>query len=201
MLVISGGVVYFWLSQPATVYVFWQEASERVAVSSADEQSQTSLSAPTPTPFDANFGLYIPKLKLNAPVIADVDGSEPSDYLAQVKQGIAHYKRKKLSRVTVDGARPGEGGNIFLFGHSQIPGGDTSNFQGVFNDLHKLIPGDEIIVYYQGRPFTYQVTEGKVVERDAVEYLEHTPDETLSLMTCWPLGLDVKRYLILAKRV
>lgn len=190
---IGVGFLVLWLSQPATVYEFWQELEGDVVGGEAG--------SPIPTPFNTEFTLWIPKINVNAPVIADVDGSEAFEYLWQVKQGVAHYKHKKLTRVTVDGAKPGEGGNIFLFGHSQIPGGDTGNFQGVFNDLHKLIPGDKVIVYYQGQEFEYQVTKGKVVERDAVEYLERTPEETLTLMTCWPLGLDVKRYLILAKRV
>lgn len=198
VLLTLGGLVYLWLSQPATVYVYWSEASQPL-ISAPSGQGEPLT--PTVTPLNTDFTLVISKINVNVPIIADVDGSEALEYLWQVKKGVAHYKHKKLTRVTVDGAKPGEGGNIFLFGHSQIPGGDTSNFQGVFNDLHKLIPGDEVLVYYQGQEFKYQVTEGKVVERDAVEYLAHTTSETLSLMTCWPLGLDVKRYLILAKRV
>lgn len=205
LLVILGGfvarVVYLWLSQPGVVYQAFVNASggvvELVGLDDADPHSNQ----PEIKPIDPDFSLIARQIGLSAPVVANVDGSNKGEYLWQVKQGIAHYKHLELPEVTVDGSLPGQVGNIFLFGHSQIPGGDTSNFQGVFNDLHRLLPGDLITVYYQGERFNYEVEEGRVVGKDALSYLERTPRETLTLMTCWPLGLDVRRYVVRAKRV
>ena len=56
-------------------------------------------------------------------------------------------------------------------------------------------------MYYQGEKFEYRVVEGKVVEKTALEYLKHTDEETLTLMTCWPLGFENKRYIVRAKRI
>lgn len=152
------------------------------------------------TPVATDFALVINKINVNAPV-RDVDGSNEKNYLPNILQGIGHYQRKVLSQVTVDGSYPGAGGNIFLFGHSQIPGGDMSHYKGIFNDLGNLDLGDEIVVYYQNQVFRYAVFESKVVEKTALEYLSKTEDETLTLMTCWPLGLDVKRFIVRARRI
>lgn len=155
---------------------------------------------PTLTPIATDFGLVIEKIGVNAP-IRHVDGSNEKEYLPNILQGIGHYQRKVLPSVTVDGSLPGENGNIFLFGHSQIPGGDTVNYKGIFNNLGQLEIGDRVMVYYQGRSFNYEVYESKVVDRTALSYLSRTPEETLTLMTCWPLGLDIKRYIIRARRI
>jgi len=153
-------------------------------------------------PVNRDFAILAPQINLNAPVKEGVDGTNEYEYLPRVLQGVAHYKRKDLGEVVVDGALPGQGsGNIFLFGHSQIPGGDTSNYQGVFNDLEELKPGEIVTLYYQGEEYKYQVKDGRVVDKTAVEYLAHTETETLTLMSCWPLGLDWKRYVVRAERV
>ena len=94
----------------------------------------------------------------------------------------------------------GEDGNIFIFGHSQVPGGDMSDYRGAFNDLPNIKEGDELIFYYQEKKYSYRVYESKVVEKTAFEYLGHTTEETLTLMTCWPLGFENKRYIVRAKR-
>jgi len=57
---------------------------------------------------------------------------------------------------------------------------------------------DKLIVYYKGEKYEYRVIEGKVIEKTEVYYLERTPEETLHLMTCWPLGFNNQRYLVTA---
>lgn len=193
IILIFSGAIYFWFTQPMTVYEYFGKFGETLGA--ADFPSEVE-----PTPVSPEFTLIISKLKINAPVLANVDGTNPSEYLWKVKQGIAHFRKTKTKDYDVDGAFPGEGGNIFLFGHSQIPGGDMSNYQGIFNNLEKLIPGDQVVVFYQGERFEYEVETGRVVGKHELQYLGPTSEETLSLMTCWPLGLDVRRYIVLAKR-
>lgn len=194
-LLFTSFLVYLWLTRPATVYKYYGEFGKALGIETEIPEK------PEPAPISQDFGLIIPKISLNAPILANVDGTNPKEYMWKVKEGIAHFKHMEYRNVVVDGSFPGEGGNIFLFGHSQIPGGDMSDYQGAFNDLAKLTKGDRVIIYYQAKRFEYQVEEGKVVPKQALEYLEKTPTETLHLMTCWPLGLDVKRYLVVAKPV
>lgn len=191
-LLVSTG--YFWLAHPGPLY--------------QGSGSGDAISAGTPTSMKdnvgtgaSNFNISIISLDINAPVTKNVDGSRKEKYLPNVLQGVAHYQHKVLPDVTVDGALPGEPGNIFLFGHSQIPGGDTSNFKGVFNNLPNIKIGERVQIFYQGNSFVYEVYEAKVVGKNEISYLEKTPQETLTLMTCWPLGLDIKRFVARAKRV
>jgi len=149
-------------------------------------------------PVSKDFGLVIPKIGVNVPIIADVNGLNPNEFLWKVTEGVAHFKHVEAYDVIVDGAFPGQAGNIFLFGHSQIPGGDTSKYQAVFNELPVLTYEDKLIVYYKGEKYEYRVIEGKVIEKTEVYYLERTPEETLHLMTCWPLGFNNQRYLVTA---
>ncbi len=203
LLFILGSFYIFllWLEQPGLVYQHYEKSKSAVVASVLGEVISSPSPTVIPTPINTDFSLLIPKIELNAPVIANVDGGNPREYLWRVTQGIAHFKPRRFANVEVDGALPGETGNIFLFGHSQIPGGDTSNFKGVFNNLIKLIPGDKVYIFYQGQKLSYEVTEAKVVPKTALEYLEPTSEETLTLMTCWPLGLDIKRYIVRARRV
>lgn len=181
---------------------FWKRAEKTVSTAIKLEQGATpSIVLPTPTPISADFGLVIEKIGVNAP-IRHVDGSNEKAYLPNILQGIGHYQPKVLPQVVVDGSLPGEGGNVFLFGHSQIPGGDLSHYKGVFNNLGQLEIGDRMTVYYQGQAYyNYEVYQSKVVDKTALSYLDRTPKETLTLMTCWPLGLDIKRYIVRARRI
>lgn len=180
---------------------FWKRVEKTVSTAIKLEQGVTpSIALPTSTPISADFGLVIEKMGVNAP-IRHVDGSNEKEYLPNILQGIGHYQPKVLPQVVVDGSLPGEGGNVFLFGHSQIPAGDESHYKGVFNNLGQLETGDKVTVYYQGKGFDYEVFESKVVDKTALSYLDRTPKETLTLMTCWPLGLDIKRFIVRARRV
>ncbi len=152
-------------------------------------------------PANREFGLLIPKLGVNAPVRGNVDGSQEWAIAPQILKGIGHYRRGPLGPVTVDGAVPGQKGNIFLFGHSQILGRSKEDYAGVFNDLEELKEGDLIEVYYQEDKYQYRVTTGQVVDKTDLKWVEHTDQETLTLAGCWPLGLDWKRYVVQAERI
>jgi len=60
-----------------------------------------------------------------------------------------------------------------------------------------------ITVGFSGKIYKYRVYESKVVESKEVEYLDYrlADKEVLILQTCWPLGTDWKRLLVLAKLV
>lgn len=194
-LMVLACMIYFWLNRPGFLY-----QGETVSKGAISAGAPSSISDNIGTGA-SNFNISIISLDINAPVQKNVDGSRKKDYLAGVLQGVAHYKHKVLPDVTVDGALPGEVGNIFLFGHSQIPGGDPSNFKGVFNRLPEIKIGERVQISYQDKLFDYEVYEAKVIDKSEISYLEKTPQETLTLMTCWPLGLDIKRFVVRARRV
>lgn len=180
---------------------FWRQTTKVLpAIIKSEPGVGLNIVLPTIVPVSADFGLIIEKIGVNAPIF-DVDGFNEKEYGPSILQGIGHFRQKLFLLTFVNGNYPDGSGNIFLFGHSQIPGGDENHYKGVFNNLGQLETGNNVIVYYQGKPFYYQVYESKIVDKTALEYLVRTPEETLTLMTCWPLGLDVKRYIVRARRI
>jgi len=98
-------------------------------------------------------------------------------------------------------ANPGETGNVVLSGHVDYKG-------EVFKNLHNVSKGDEVIVYTQNGQFAYVVTDLVLVQEDGVSeaqkelnarYMDPTPDQTLTMITCWPYGIDNYRFIAIAK--
>jgi LPXTG-site transpeptidase (sortase) family protein len=193
-LIILVGGVYFVINQELRVSVLGIHNNTR-------QPFVFDIASPEEDPINREFSILAPQIGVNSPISKNVDGSNEKFYIPNMLRGVAHYVRKDLGDVLVDGALPGQPGNIFLFGHSQIPGGSLENYQGVFNKLEKLAIGDIVKVFYEGKEYRYKVKTGQVVQKDQVEYLAHTEQETLTLMSCWPLGLDIKRYVVQADRV
>jgi len=86
-----------------------------------------------------------------------------------------------------DSVRPGEKGDSVITGHLvQIRGGKVTK-SGVFNDLNKLIPGDEVIVEdTRGLSTTFIVRELRRYDPDAIATDVFTSEEGnhLNLITC-----------------
>lgn len=99
---------------------------------------------------------------------------------------------------------PGDGGNIVLSGHN--------NWRGeVFRDLDKLKPGDEIRVWTQaGKEYVYKVRKIDKLKEVGVSYaqrlknaqvLNDTPQEQLTLISCWPYTTFTHRLVVAADPV
>lgn len=155
--------------------------------------SQYSQATSTPVLIDPKikrFGLQIDKLGIIVPVVQDVDGKNKAEYNQSLQEGVAHYKGTAL---------PGEGKNVFIFGHSSsdtVPG-ELGKIFAKINDLEK---GDKLKIYFREKEFLYDFSEKYIVEKTDDSVLNKTDQETLTLMTCWPLGTTDKRLIIRAVR-
>ena len=90
-------------------------------------------------------------------------------------------------------------GNTFIFAHSAGNWYQASQYNAVFYLLNKLSPGDDIILYYQSQPYSYQVDQVKLVSNQELDYLiSATSHRRLTLMTCWPPGTTLKRLIVIA---
>ena len=111
------------------------------------------------------------------------------------------FTRSSLHQIVAlmaGAAKPGEVGNIFVYGHSSAE--SYSAYQNIFKKLNDLEEGDEISVTYNKEDFVYVVSNKKVVEKEDISVLDPTKVETLTLMTCWPIGTADKRLIISAPR-
>lgn len=149
------------------------------------------------TPKNTDFGIIIEKINVNAPVVKDVDSSDPVAYLAALKIGAAHAKGTALPGDTNKANN-----NVFIFAHSTLNIWDVAKYNAIFILLRELTPGDRVTTFYQGRRYDYEVTTKQVVEATDVRYLT-TPskDPILTLQTCDPPGTSLRRLIITANLV
>lgn len=98
-------------------------------------------------------------------------------------------------------ANPGEVGNVVLSGHVDYRG-------QVFKELHNVKKGDQVIVYTEKGQYVYVVTDLVLVKEDGAtdaekarnaRYMDPTPDQTLTMITCYPYGIDTHRFIAIAK--
>ncbi len=100
-------------------------------------------------------------------------------------------------------ARPGEVGNAFIFGHSSNYPWVASDYNDVFALLDTLATGDDIIVYYNQKKFIYRITDRATVDPGDTKVLSNRDPKKkeISLMTCWPVGTTLERYIIFGELV
>lgn len=100
-------------------------------------------------------------------------------------------------------ADPGEGGNIVMAGHDDYRG-------EVFRGLHDVELGDDVYVTTPAGVFHYTVREIHLRKELGVPlserlstgvFMARMPEERLTLITCWPYGIDDHRMIIVAKPV
>lgn len=96
---------------------------------------------------------------------------------------------------------PGQTGNVVLSGHVDYKG-------QVFRELHKVDRGDEVILYTEKGQYLYVVQAIHIVKEDGVpeaqkrenaRFMNQTPDQTLTMITCYPYGIDDHRLIVIAK--
>ncbi len=141
-------------------------------------------------PLSREFGIVIPKLGINVKVIKNVNPYDANIYQKALTQGVAHAEGTNL---------PGEAGNIFIFSHSSENFFEAVRYNSIFYLLPKLELGDTITLYYNNNRFDYHVSEKKIVDPGDIKYLSANSEKPqLTLMTCYPLGTNLKRFIIVA---
>lgn len=91
---------------------------------------------------------------------------------------------------------PGEVGNAVMSGHISSP----VRGQGeVFKRLPEMLPGDEVILFTDEAQFLYQTKEVKIVLPTDVSVMAPTPDQSLTLITCFPDLIYSHRFIVIAK--
>lgn len=138
-----------------------------------------------------NNTLFIPKINIKAPIIWN-SGPEEKKMLKDLENGVVHYKGTAL---------PNEVGNIFIAGHSSGAWWRPGRYKTVFALLDKLKEGDEIALVYENKIYLYRVFEKMVVKPSDVFVLKQTNEKILSLMTCVPVGTDLRRLIVRAKQI
>ena len=144
--------------------------------------------------------LIIPRIDQNIPIvrvssenlIARDWGALENEIQDALHDGVIHYPGTSL---------PGDSGNVVITGHSSYFPWDSGNFKDVFALLNDVIEGDNVVIYYNQKKYVYEVTDKKIVLPDDISVLKKTPSDQLTLITCYPIGTNLKRLIVTAKPV
>ena len=131
-----------------------------------------------------NNRLIIPKIGVDAPIIWGVDESQSVENL---QQGVM---------LIGSTCKPVENKNVFLSGHSSNYWWNAGDYNSVFALLPQLTEGDEIFVTYESMMYKYTVDSREEVEKNAASRFLNFESSRLTLMTCTPVGTNLKRLII-----
>jgi sortase (surface protein transpeptidase) len=124
------------------------------------------------------FYLRIDKIKLFKKVVKDVDPRYQDVYVKSWESGISHGKFTSY---------PDQIGITYLFAHAVSNPQNALNENAWFTFMDKLSMNDQVIIYYQGKKYTYEVSAIKVVSPEATGfYTGAAPVSMVRMQYCGP---------------
>ncbi|MEK7524378.1 MAG: sortase [Patescibacteria group bacterium] len=177
------------------------EPEKIVAVDKVGSKPSTAATPPLNLEvYPPDMRLVIPRINQNVPVVGVKNENLiarkweqlESDIQKSLQNGVIHYPGTAL---------PGDNGNVVLTGHSSYYAWDPGRFKDVFALLHDVRKDDKIVMYFGQKKYIYQVTDIKVVLPQNVNVLGPTASEQLTLITCTPIGTNLKRLIVTAKLI
>lgn len=136
--------------------------------------------------------IIINSLEVTAPIDFNQQSVDETNFQLSLRNGVVHYPFT---------AKPGEAGNVVIFGHSSGQVWAPGDYKFIFSKLEHLTDEDIIFIEYQGTRYEYKVTDANIVPPTDVSVLRPTNDNTLTLITCYPVGSNAKRLIISAKQI
>lgn len=190
LIIFFSAVVFATINLPAYLIIGGYKFNPGKFAFGLKEQEQLELASKEgkykPTTQYPDNSLFVPKIGVSAPVIYDVDADNVMDYL---REGVVHLKGS---------GHVGGAGNVFITGHSSNYWWEEGQYNTVFALLPELVPGDLIYLTDSGRLKRYVVREKIEVKKNEVDSYLTSGGEQLTLMTCVPVGTNLKRLLVIA---
>lgn len=136
-----------------------------------------------------NSYIYIPELKIEAPIIfpSIEEYNLEEVILKMLEKWVVHRPETQM---------PDQKWNFFLIWHSSNYPWIKSKYNNIFAKIPKLKNWDKAYVYYKWRKFTYEMYDSIIVPATAIEVYWFLPWYNLSLMTCYPIWTDKKRMVV-----
>ncbi len=149
-----------------------------------DNQQDTQFTQPNQ--------VSIPSLGITAPVVESAGNTE-ADFQQALQHGVVRYPGT---------AKPGQIGNVYLFGHSSDFPFKKGDYKTVFALLPNIADKAEIkLSDEQGSLHVYQVVNRFVANTTDVHLLsqETNGKKILTLQTSYPVGTALQRYIVQAE--
>lgn len=146
--------------------------------------------------YSENMYIDIPDIGIDdIKITSNVESSDEEVYDRYLKSGLAHFKGTPL---------PGDGGNSFIYGHSAVEtffNRHNNLPETIFTKLEGIDIGNKVYIEKDNKTLEYVVRNKKIVSPDDFSILHTQGDkETLTMMTCWPLGVGTKRLVVVAEK-
>ena len=191
--IVMGPTIYASLSYYATAPDEYSEKYELPVRVGADsfgvDELESFIEQSTFSPTEDT--LIIPKINVDAPIVY-MQSYDNNQILEDIKRGVGHY---------LGTAKPGRVGNTFLTGHSSYYWWSGGEYNQIFANLDKLEIGDLIYAYNDGDKFVYRVSDTFIIRPSETGVLNQTEEPMLTLMTCTPIGTNLKRLIVQAELV
>jgi len=124
-----------------------------------------------------------------------VEEKSEKTYQAALQNGVVHYPGT---------AKPGEAGNVYIFGHSSDYLWSRGNYKTVFALLPRVEIGALVnLSNEEGEIFTYTITDKFVASPKDTQLLSQDTGgkKILTLQTSYPIGTALKRYIVIAELI
>ncbi len=142
--------------------------------------------------------IFIPSIGVDAPIIdvsaATEDKLKHGNFTNELASGVVKYPST---------ANPGTRGNSLIFWHTSYYRWKKNWYGEIFAKIFDLKEGAIIKIAWWWQLYNYEVVAKVFVTPSKVdeEYNKYTNGEYVTLMGCYPIGSDSKRWLIIAKRI
>lgn len=186
-IVVFSAIVFAAVNLPAFLSIIKYKLNpDSVAITTYRSEDSAKIEKyPAPAEYPEN-SIVIAKIGVNAPIIWDVSDEQSVEKL---QQGV----------IQVNGSgKPNENKNVFVSGHSSNYWWKKGDYNTVFALLPQLNAKDEIFVTYQGLTYKYEVKDKIEVEKQAAIKYVSSGKRRLTLMTCVPVGTNLKRLIVTA---
>lgn len=145
--------------------------------------------------YEGTMYLTIPSIGFDRlPIRGNVESGVRDIYNRVLNTSLAHFKGTPIPGIS-------HGGNTVIYGHSA--GGSynpsPSDVLAAFTFLTDMQVGDVITLELDGTKYSYRMSRSKVVEPNDTSIITGVPGkEMLTLFTCYPPGVNTRRYVIQA---
>lgn len=183
LAVFYGAYLYSPLISAIFKYKFLNTADKNVIKSSENNSGE--------------YIIQIPKILAYSRVIENVSPFDQAEYDRVLKENVVAQAKGTAKPGT------GNGSMIYIFAHSTNNQVGMQRNNATFYLLNELEKGDPIYLNYLENEIKYQIFEKKVISAKDLSYLNYRNEnkEVLILQTCWPIGTDWNRLVVLAEKI
>lgn len=178
-------------AQYMALYDYRGEEQPSQAIQSFPVAQAATPLIPTRTPVvsvTTQNRISISKINISAPIIK-VSSDNEKTILNALKGGVVLYPGS---------AYPGQNGSTIIVGHSSS-NPPWTKYSAIFSLLNNLVPNDLINISFDGKEYTYQV---RAIEKGSVQHiLDLGLGGDLILSSCWPVGTDKGRIVVVANLI